>query len=197
MPPANEKKHTQKGGWKYLTTLMFSGGNQKIPKMRCLFGETNLHQDIPKVISSKKCILKFIPLRAQILYVIVYWTAQLPLDTYQAFIKGEGRSHVSLECALPPPLTTATDWIEDDLFLFGTVFILIIDSGWFSSSFTQKTKDISPTESRKGSTPPKFNSEFSPEKWWLEDYPFKTFWDGHFSGVILIVYTPPVAQGLG
>lgn len=138
MPPANEKKHTK--GWLEVSDNLdvFGWKPKKIPKMTCLFGKTSLHQDIPKVISSKKFILKFIPLRAQILYVIVYWKAQLPLDTYQAFIKGEGRSHVSLECALPPQLTTATDWIEDDLFLFGTVFTLIIDSGWFSSSFTQK-----------------------------------------------------------
>ena len=35
------------------------------------------------------------------------------------------------------------------------------------------------------SIPPKFNSEFTPEKLWLEDDP-ASFWDGIFSGAIAV-----------
>ena len=34
-------------------------------------------------------------------------------------------------------------------------------------------------------TPPKFNSEFAPEKWWLEDDP--SYWEGNGSGTQLVL----------
>ena len=193
-----KKKHTK--GWLEVSDNLdvFGWKPKKIPKMRCLFEETSLLQDIPRVISSKKFILKFIPLRAQILYVIVYWKAQLPLGTYyQAFIKGQGTgmSHVSLECALPPQLTTATAGLKMIFsFLARFSFSSLIRDDFHHHS-PKKPRTFHPQNPGKGLHPRSLTAR--PWNMMVRRLSFQHLFGWSFFRGILIVYTPPVAQGLG